>query len=129
MAIATLPTAPLGPAATSWCASFTNPNCGVIFNIKLDDELTQLSCCAAVLSNRCAPLTSSKVAFERNEDPVDALEAGNMPDGWRLACDWLMRAIMLAQALLDAEKTGNTWREQGLQPAPHFMDSDGSVKV
>ena len=34
-----------------------------------------------------------------------------------------------AQALLDAERSGTTWRDQGLQAAPHFMDSDGSVKV
>lgn len=35
----------------------------------------------------------------------------------------------VAQALLDAERSGTTWRDQGLQAAPHFMDSDGSVKV
>lgn len=33
------------------------------------------------------------------------------------------------QALLEAEHAGTTWRDQGLQQAPHFMDTDGSVKV
>lgn len=32
-------------------------------------------------------------------------------------------------ALLEAEHAGTTWRDEGLQQAPHFMDSDGSVKV
>ncbi len=34
-----------------------------------------------------------------------------------------------AQALLEAERTGQTWKQLGLLPAPHFHDKDGSVKV
>jgi hypothetical protein len=33
------------------------------------------------------------------------------------------------QALLEAERSGTTWRDQGLKPAPHFLDADGTVKV
>ena len=36
---------------------------------------------------------------------------------------------MLPQALLEAERTGQTWKQLGLLPAPHFHDKDGSVKV
>lgn len=28
-----------------------------------------------------------------------------------------------------AEHSGDTWREHGMQSAPHMLDSDGSVKV
>ncbi len=33
------------------------------------------------------------------------------------------------QALLEAEHSGTTWRDQGLRAAPHFLDTDGTVKV
>ena len=38
-------------------------------------------------------------------------------------------AFHVWQALLAAEYTGDTWQEQGLQQAPHLLDTDGSVKV
>ncbi len=48
---------------------------------------------------------------------------------WVRAVVTAWRGGGVAQALLDAERSGTTWRDQGLQAAPHFMDSDGSVKV
>jgi hypothetical protein len=35
----------------------------------------------------------------------------------------------LLQALLEAEARGDTWRDHGLSPAPHFLHEDGTVKV
>lgn len=43
---------------------------------------------------------------------------------------WVVyRFGLLSQALLEAERTGQTWKQLGLLPAPHFHDKDGSVKV
>lgn len=38
-------------------------------------------------------------------------------------------SLLVLQALLEAEKSGTTWRDQGLKPAPHFLADDGTVKV
>ena len=40
-----------------------------------------------------------------------------------------MVLLLRPQALLEAERSGTTWRDQGLKQAPHFLAEDGSVKV
>jgi len=68
------------------------------------------------------------LTFMQRRFPTDPSRSVDF-DGHRDAAYGAAGAGSDKLALLDAEKTGNTWREQGLQPAPHFMDSDGSVKV
>lgn len=33
------------------------------------------------------------------------------------------------QALLEAERNGETWQSLGLQPAPHYLDQKGGTIV
>ena len=42
---------------------------------------------------------------------------------------WSKPVPSWCQALLEAERSGTTWRDQGLKAAPHFLDADGTVKV
>lgn len=43
------------------------------------------------------------------------------------SCDVAQQAVL--QALIEAEKKGETWQQLGLLPAPHHVGADGVVQV